>query len=149
MFGLDRFFDRAKGVAVAAGAATLLAIAGAVTLAISAALTLEMWMAPPAAYAVTGVGFLAVAAIAMWVGVQPKKPEKQHQEQPEEVDPTQAVLAMFDLPVEVAKQVIKERPVAATIVIAGLGLLIARRPQVVLGMVDKLVDRVSGGNTNG
>jgi len=53
---------------------------------------------------------------------------------------------MFDLPVEVAKQVIKERPVAATIVIAGLGLLIARKPQVVLGMVDKLVDRVSGGN---
>ena len=148
MFGLERFFDRAKGVAVAAGAATLLAIAGAVTLAISAALTLEMWMPAPAAYAVTGVGFLAVAAIAMWVGVQPKKPEKQ-QEQPEEVDPTQAVLAMFDLPVEVAKQVIKERPVAATIVIAGLGLLIARRPQVVLGMVDKLVDRVSGGNHHG
>lgn len=148
MFGIERFFDRAKGVAVAAGAASLLAVAGAVTLAISAALTLEMWMAPPAAYAVTGVGFLAVAAIAMWVGVQPKKPEK-HPEQPEEVDPTQAVLAMFDLPVEVAKQVIKERPVAATIVIAGLGLLIARKPQVVLGMVDKLVDRVSGGNHHG
>lgn len=151
MFGLDRFFDRAKGVAVAAGAATLLAIAGAVTLAISAALTLEIWMPAPAAYAVTGVGFLAVAAIAMWVGVQPKRPEHNHKEEPQqEIDPTQAVLAMFDLPVEVAKQVIKERPVAATIVIAGLGILIARRPQVVLGMVDKLVDRVGGsGNHHG
>ena len=142
MFGLERFFDRAKGVAVAAGAASLLAIAGVVALAISAALTLEMWMPAPAAYAVTAVGFLSVAALAMWVGVQPKKPEKQ--EPVEEIDPTQAVLAMFDLPVEVAKQVIKERPVAATVVIAGLGILIARRPQVVLGMVDKLVDRVGG-----
>lgn len=142
MFGIERFFDRAKGVAVAAGAASLLAIGGVVTLAISAALTLEMWMPAPAAYAVTAVGFLAVAAIAMWVGVQPKKPEKQ--EPVEEIDPTQAVLAMFDLPVEVAKQVIRERPVAAAGVIAGLGLLIARKPQVVLGMVDKLVDRVSG-----
>ena len=104
MFGIERFFDRAKGVAVAAGAASLLAIGGVVTLAISAALTLEMWM------------------------------------------PTQAVLAMLDLPVEVAKQIMKERPVAATVVIAGLGLLIARKPQVALGMVDKLIERVSGGN---
>lgn len=145
MFGIERFFDRAKGVAVAAGAASLLAIGGVVTLAISAALTLQMWMPAPAAYAVTAVGFLSVAAIAMWVGVQPKKAEKQ-QEQPEEVDPTQAVLAMLDLPVEVAKQIMKERPVAATVVIAGIGLLIARKPQVALGMVDKLIERVSGGN---
>ena len=147
MFGIDRFFDRAKGVAVAAGAATLLAIGGVVTLAISTAMTLQMWMPGPAAYAVTGVGFLSVAAIAMWVGVQPKKPEHKDKEEPQqEIDPTQAVLAMFDLPVEVAKQVMKERPVAATIVVAGLGILIARRPQVVLGMVDKLVERVSNGN---
>lgn len=144
MFGIERFFDRAKGVAVAAGAATLLAIGGVVTLAISTAMTLQLWMPGPAAYAVTAVGFLAVAAIAMWVGVQPKKPEKQ--ELPEEVDPTQAVLAMLDLPVEVAKQIIKERPVAATVVVAGLGLLIARKPQLALNMVDKLLARfgVSG-----
>ncbi|MDP3492353.1 MAG: phage holin family protein [Hyphomonadaceae bacterium] len=144
MFGIERFFDRAKGVAVAAGAASLLAIGGVVTLSVSAAMTLQMWMPGPAAYAVTGVGFLSVAAIAMWVGVQPKKPEKH--EQPEEVDPTRAVLAMLDLPVEVAKQILKERPVAATVAIAGLGLLIARRPQVALGMVDKLIERFSGGN---
>ena len=147
MFGIERFFDRAKGVAVAAGAASLLAIGGVVTLAISAALTLQMWMVAPAAYAVTAVGFLSVAAIAMWVGVQPKKPEKQ-QEQPEEADPTQAVLAMIDLPVEVAKQIMKERPVAATVVIAGIGLLIARKPQVALGMVDKLIERFSSGNSH-
>lgn len=140
LFG--RFFDRAKGVAVAAGAATLLAIGGVVTLAISAAMTLEVWMPAPAAYAVTAVGFLAVAAIAMWVGVQPKKAEKH--EEPEEVDPTQAVLAMLDLPVEVAKQIIKERPVAATVVVAGLGLLIARKPQIALNMVDKLIERFGG-----
>lgn len=148
MFGIERFFDRAKGVAVAAGASTLLAIAGVVTLAISAAMTLQMWLPGPAAYAVTGVGFLAVAAIAMWVGVQPKKPEKQAEPVPD-IDPTQAVLAMFDLPVEVAKQVMKERPVAATVVIAGLGILIARKPQVVLGMVDKLVERVGGNHPLG
>ncbi len=139
MFGLGRFYDRAKGVAIAAGAATLLAVAGAVTLAISAALTLELWMPAPAAYAVTAVGFLAVAAIAMWVGVQPKHPPKE--DLPEEIDPTQAVLAMLDLPVEVAKQVIKERPIAATVIVAGLGLMIARKPQVVLGMLDKAIER--------
>ena len=46
------------------------------------------------------------------------------------IHPLPLVGKMFDLPVEVAKQVIKERPVAATVVIAGLGLLIARKPQV-------------------
>jgi hypothetical protein len=143
VFVFGRLFDRAKGVAVAAGAATLLAIGGVVTLAISAALTLETWMPAPAAYAVTAVGFLAVAAIAMWVGVQPKRPEA-HPE-PEEVDPTQAMLAMLDLPVEVAKRIITERPVAATVVVAGLGLLIARRPQVALKMVDRLLERFGGG----
>ncbi len=140
LFG--RLFDRAKGVAVAAGAATLLAIGGVVTLAISSAMTLQTWMPGPAAYAVTAVGFLAVAAIAMWVGVQPKRPEA-HPE-PEDADPTQAVLTMLDLPVEVAKKIITERPVAATVVVAGLGLLIARKPQIALKMVDKLLERFGG-----
>lgn len=137
LFG--RFFDRAKGVAIAAGAATLLAIAGVVTLAISAAMTLQTWMPGPAAYAVTAVGFLAVAAIAMWVGVQPKHPDKKEEEA--ELDPTQAALAMLDLPVEVAKKIIVERPVAATVVVAGLGVLIARKPQIALKMVDRLLER--------
>ncbi|MEQ1609236.1 MAG: hypothetical protein ABL956_09775 [Hyphomonadaceae bacterium] len=144
MFGIERFFDRAKGVAVAAGAASLLAIGGVVTLAISAALTLERWMPAPAAYAVTAVGFLAVSAIAMWVGVQPKRAEEHHHPQPEEVDPTQAMLAMLDLPVEVAKKIIQERPVAATVVVAGLGLLIARKPHIALKMVDRLMERFGG-----
>lgn len=142
MFGIERFFDRARGVAVAAGAATLLAMGGTVALAIAMASMLEAWLPAPAAYAVTAVGFLAVAAIAMWVGVQPKKPEKR--EEVEEIDPTQAVLAMLDLPVEVAKQIIRERPVAATVVVAGLGLLIARKPQIALNMVDKLLERFGG-----
>jgi len=143
VFGIERFFDRAKGVAVAAGAASLLAIGGVVTLAISAALTLEMWMPAPASYAVTAVGFLSVSAIAMWVGVQPKRAEEHHP-QPEETDPTQAMLAMLDLPVEVAKKIIQERPVAATVVVAGIGLLIARKPHIALKMVDRLMERFGG-----
>lgn len=136
-----RFFDRAKGVAIIAGAASLLAIAGVVLLGASAAATLATWMPWPAALAVSAVGFLSVAAIAMWIGVQPK-----HAEKPEEtdVDASAAAMAMLDLPVEVARKIIQERPIAATVVVAGIGLLIARKPQIALKMVDKLIERFGG-----
>ncbi|MDP3740537.1 MAG: hypothetical protein Q8R02_24335 [Hyphomonadaceae bacterium] len=134
-----RFIDRAKGVAVAAGAASLLAVAGVVMLAASGAATLAIWMPWPAALATTAVGFLAVAAIAMWVGVQPAHADKNDDKDGEQA--SAAAMALVDLPLEAAKRIITERPVAAIVLVSGFGLLIARRPQIAMKVVDKILER--------
>jgi hypothetical protein len=130
--------DRAKGVAIAAGAASLLAFAGVLTLAASLAATLALWLPWPAALALTAITFFAVAAIAMWVGVQP---ERIKSDDPDHDQASDAALALVDLPMEAAKRIISERPVAAIVLASGLGLLIARRPQVAMRMVDKILER--------
>ncbi|HEX5008296.1 MAG TPA: hypothetical protein VFV70_14370 [Hyphomonadaceae bacterium] len=135
-----KIMDRAKGVAIAAGAASLLAFAGVLTLAASLAATLALWLPWPAALALTAVTFFAVAAIAMWVGVQP---ERIRSDDPDHDQASDAALALVDLPMEAAKRIITERPVAAIVLASGLGLLIARRPQVAMKMVDKILERFS------
>jgi hypothetical protein len=138
----DSFFDRAKDLAIAAVVGVMLALAGLLALTAAAAWQLAMWMPWPAALAVVGVGLLAIAAIALWVGTAKKKPEPQ---QPEDmlgdVDPVSLVLGLMELPVEVTKKIISEKPIASIVVLSSLGLLIARNPQVAL----KLFDRVVGG----
>lgn len=132
--------DRAKGVAIAAGAASLLALAGVFMLAGSLAATFAMWFPWPAALALTAVAFFSVAAIAMWVGVQPERIKSEDADHDQASD---AALALVDLPMEAAKRIITERPVAAIVLASGLGLLIARRPQVAMKMVDKILERFS------
>lgn len=131
--------DRAKGVAIAAGAASLLALAGVFTLAAAGAATLAIWVPWPAALAITAVGFLAIAAIAMWIGVQPAHPSSNHDRDSEQA--SDAALAMLDLPLEAAKKIIQERPIAALVMVSGIGLLIARKPQVALKVFDKVLER--------
>ncbi len=133
---------RAKGVAVAAGAASLLALAGVFTLAAAGAATLAEWMPWPAALAVTAVGFLAMAAIAMWVGVQPERMKNTDDDDGDQA--SAAAMALVDLPMEAAKKIITERPIAAIVLVSGFGLLIARRPQVALKVVDKILERFGG-----
>ena len=133
------FLHRARGVAVAAGAASLLALAGVFTLAAAGAATLATWMPWPAALAVTAVGFLAMAAIAMWVGVQPERMKDNDDQDGEQA--SAAALALVDLPMEAAKRIITERPIAAIVLVSGFGLLIARRPQIALKVVDKILER--------
>ena len=133
------FLHRARGVAVAAGAASLLALAGVFTLAAAGAATLATWMPWPAALAVTAVGFLAMAAIAMWVGVQPERMKDNDDQDGEQA--SAAALALVDLPMEAAKKIITERPIAAIVLVSGFGLLIARRPQIALKVVDKILER--------
>jgi hypothetical protein len=135
-----KFIDRAKGVAIAAGAASLLALAGVFTLAASLAATLALWVPWPAALAITAVAFLSVAAIAMWVGVQP---ERMRQDDDDGEQASQAALALVDLPMEAAKRIIVERPIAAIVLVSGFGLLIARRPQIAMKVVDKILERFS------
>jgi hypothetical protein len=133
-----RILDRAKGVAIAAGAASLLALAGVLTLAASLAATLALWMPWPAALALTAITFLATAAISMWIGVQPERMR------PDEDDGDQAsaaALALVDLPMEAARRIITERPLAAVVLVSGFGLLLARRPQIAMKVVDKVLER--------
>jgi hypothetical protein len=132
--------DRAKGVAIAAGAASLLALAGTFMLAASLAATLAVWVPWPAAMAIAAVAFLSIAAIAMWVGVQPER-VKSEDADAEQV--SEAALALVDLPVEAAKRIISERPIAAIVLVSGFGLLLARRPQIALKVVDKILERFS------
>jgi hypothetical protein len=76
----------------------------------------------------------------MWVGVQPDRVKS---DDPDHDQASDAALALVDLPMEAAKRIIAERPVAAIVLASGLGLLIARRPQVAMRMVDKILERFS------
>ena len=136
-----RFIDRAKGVAIAAGAASLLALAGVFTLAASLAATLALWLPWPAALAITAVVFLLTAAISMWAGVQPTQANKHDDQDAEQA--SAAALALVDLPMEAAKKIITQRPIAALVLVSGFGLLIARKPQIALKVVDKILERFS------
>lgn len=134
-----KFLDRAKGVAIAAGAASLLALAGVLTLAASLAATLALWMPWPAALALTAITFLATAAISMWIGVQPERIKPSDEDEGDQA--SAAALALVDLPMEAARRIIVERPLAAVVLVSGFGLLLARRPQVAMKVVDKVLER--------
>jgi len=137
---IGKLVDRAKDVAIAAIIATFLAMAGVLALTAGAAWTLAMWMPWPAALTVVGVGLLAIAAIALWVGTAKKKPDPEPEELIGDIDPVQIVLGLMEMPVEVTKKIVSEKPIASVVVLSGLGLLIARNPQMAL----KLFDRVIG-----
>jgi hypothetical protein len=140
----DSFFDRAKDLAIAAVVGVMLALAGLLALTAAAAWQLSQWMAWPAALAVVGVGLLAIAAISLVIGTAKKKPEPQPESLMGDVDPVSMVLGLMELPVEVTKKIIAEKPVASIVVIASLGLLIARRPEMALKLFDKVVGTFSG-----
>lgn len=136
----DKFFDRVKDIAIVGVIAGLLAIAGVFALTAAAAWQLSLWLTWPAALAVTGGALLFIALVSLWIGLQTKKkpePAPEH----EEVDPTAMALAMLDLPLEVTKKIIAERPIAALVVVSSLGLLIARKPQVALKLFDRVVSQ--------
>jgi len=137
----DTFFDRAKDLAIAAVVGVMLALAGLAALTVAAAWQLAEWMAWPAALAVVGVGLLAIAAIALWIGTAKKKskPEPQPENLMGDMDPVALVLGLMELPVEVTKKIISEKPIASIVVLSSLGLLIARRPEVAMKLFDKVV----------
>ena len=134
-----KILEQAKGVAIAAGAASLLALAGVFTLAGACAATLNIWLPWPAALAITAVGFLAMAAISMWVGVQPDRPKDDDEFNDHQA--SDAALALVDLPMEAARKIITQRPIAALVLVSGFGLLLARRPQIAMRVVDKMLER--------
>lgn len=146
LFGLDKFVDRAKGALIGAGAASVLALAGVFCLAASLAALLSTWLLWPAALALTAVVFLGVAGLSLWLGVRGEsgKSESKSKDKPEALDGDQmvdAAIALVDLPMDAAKRLVTERPVAAVILVSGLGYLIARQPQAAARLVDKIISR--------
>lgn len=135
----DKIFDRAKDLAIAAVIGVMLALTGLMALTVGASWQLSLWMPWPAALSIVGVGLLAIAAISLWVGTREKKPEPQPDQFVGEADPVSMVLGLMELPVEVTKKIISEKPVASMVVIASVDLLIARNPQVALKLFDKVV----------
>jgi len=126
-------------LAIAAVVGFVLAIVGVAVLAVAAAWQLSLWMPWPGALAVTGVGVLAIAAIALWIGTAKKKPEPEPEEQMSEADPVGLVLGLMELPVDVVKRIVREKPIASIALISSVGLLIARKPEVALKLFDRLV----------
>ncbi len=140
----EQFVDKAKVIAIVGVIALFFGLAGSFLLAAAIVALLAIWMPWPAALAVTGVGFLAITAIALWVGTRSsssKSPE------PEAANPEQdnmmesALSSLTDLPLEAARKIISERPIAALAVFSGFGVLIARRPEVAIRLVERLVSR--------
>lgn len=140
----DSFFDRAKDLAIAAVVGVMLALAGLLALTAAAAWQLSQWMPWPAALALVGVGLLSISAIALWVGTAKKKPEPQPEDALGDIDPVSMVLGLMELPVEVTKKIVSEKPIASIVVLSSLGLLIARNPQVALKLFDKVVGTFAG-----
>jgi membrane protein implicated in regulation of membrane protease activity len=129
----NAFFGRAMDLAIAAVVGFVMAIVGVAVLAVAAAWQLSLWMPWPGALAVTGVGVLAIAAIALWIGTaKKKKPEPEPEEQMSDADPVGMVLGLMELPVDVVKRIVMEKPIASIALISSVGLLIARKPEVAL-----------------
>jgi hypothetical protein len=135
--------DRAKSIAIAGVIATFFGLVGVFTLAASMAFTLATWMVWPAALALTAVTFLAITAIALWIGTRPGSsaavapaldPEQ-------EASVESAFSSLTDLPMEAARKIIAERPIAALAVFSGFGVLIARRPEIAIRLVERLIAR--------
>lgn len=144
----DEFVDRAKSVAVAGVIATFFGLAGVFLLAGSMATLLMLWMPVPGALAVTAVAFLSITSIALWMGTQPGRSSKEKEPvdrdgdgQPDHNSIESALGAMTDLPMEVARKIISERPIAALAVFSGFGVLIARRPEIAIRLVERLIAR--------
>lgn len=136
----NAFFDRAVDLAIAGVVGFILAIVGVGVLAVAAAWQLSLWMTWPAALAVTGVGVLAIAAIALWIGTaKKKKAEPEPEELMSDADPVAMVLGLMELPVDVVKRIVIEKPIASIALISSVGLLIARKPEVALKLFDRLV----------
>ena len=51
----------------------------------------------------------------------------------------------MELPVEVVKKIVSEKPIASIAVLSSIGLLIARKPEVALRLFDKVVGGLGSG----
>ncbi len=137
--------DRARLLAIAGVFAFFFGLAGVFVLAAAMAAMLNIWLIWPAALGITAGVFIGVAAISLWLGV---KPSGDHASKPATPEEDKAVESAFgsltDLPMEMARKIISERPIAALAIFSGFGVLIARRPELAIRLVERLIARFTG-----
>ncbi|MBU6318715.1 MAG: hypothetical protein KGS00_03605 [Alphaproteobacteria bacterium] len=136
---LGRCLDQAKAILLFGGVAFLLSIAGLICLAAAAVTLLDLWLPLPASLALTAVACLSIAAIVLWVGLNP--PRAAPAEAEPEADMEAVLSSLTEVPVEIARKIITERPIAALVVFSGVGALIARRPALAVRIAERLISR--------
>lgn len=130
--------DPAKARMMALLLAALLGLAGAFALASAVTSALKSVMPEPLALAVTAVLLIGAAVASAWLAFRPTKSIDKEGEQLAAA----ASHALADLPIDMARKMIVERPVAALAMSSALGALIARRPSVATDLLEKLLNRL-------
>jgi len=143
---VSHFLDRARLMAFAGLFAVVMAIAGFLCLAGAFAWLLATWLPWPGALAVTAVACLSLSALALWVGAHPgagrgRRERERERERENEAAFEAALASVTDVPLEVARKIISDRPLAALAVFSGFGVLIARKPELAMRLVEKLLAR--------
>jgi len=120
--------------------AAVMGVVGLLTLAAALAALLSQWMPWPAALIVTAVAFLSGASIALWVGV--RSSGGGHAPGRAEEAPTDDELAatanlFADVPVEAARRLIQDKPLAAIALASTIGVLLARKPEAAVDLIQK------------
>lgn len=120
------------------GVAAVMGVVGLLTLSAALAALLSQWIAWPAALIVTAVAFLASGAIALWLGVRRPADKPVAAEEPNEEELAETASSLFaDLPVEAARRLIQDRPLAAIAMASTVGVLLARKPEAALDLMQK------------
>jgi type VI protein secretion system component VasK len=136
--GSARVWGSAKVRLVLAGVAVVCAVVGVIVLAVALVFALR-WVVPwPIALALTALAFLTVAGVCLWFGL---RPQVGLDEEAQELVETLSGLAT-DVPVEALRRMIVERPLAAVALASSAGALLARRPQLVGQLLEKLLVRL-------
>jgi hypothetical protein len=121
-----------KRVALVA-AAVFLGVVGVLVLAAGLAAVCAIWMPWPAALIVTAVAFLAGAAILLWFSTLSPAPKAHARKETPEQGPD----LLTGLPIEAARRMIMERPLAAVLLFSGFGAMLARSPESAIRLVER------------
>lgn len=130
--------DAAKGRAAALAAASILGFAGVFVLADALTEVMAPALTRPGALFATALIFIVAGAGVGWLALRMDKPISKEGEELVDIAST----ALADLPVEAARKLIIERPVAALALSSGLGALLARRPAVATDLLERLIARL-------
>jgi hypothetical protein len=130
--------DRAKARLLAGALAALGGVAGAIVLGVGLVRALEATPYPAAFMILAALVLLGLAGWAAWYFLAPDTSLDKEGEQL--VDAASSALA--DLPVEVLRKMVSERPMTAIALFSGLGALIARRPDLAGKLIERLMMRL-------
>lgn len=121
------------------GVAVVMGVVGLLTLSAAFAALLALWLPWPAALVITAVAFLIVAAIALWMGLRRMGDKTDDAEEEARADElAEAATGMFaDLPVEAARRLIQDKPLAAVVLASTVGVLLARKPEAAVDLMQK------------